>query len=450
MARVRHGRPRRRCGQGRPRSPPATSLPTSRTVTATSRRRPSPSPRSFYGDAPVAGTDRRGAAAGQTDATSDPRSRNHMSEHPTEQLPDFIDDLDGDTQAESATAVKTGPLRFARMSGSSIAGRDAAPWVTDFLNAAYYRRPEAGREVDDLRLAFAILTTYWYREAGGRRLRFTDVAAFHRAFGTGRFDTSESGRGLLNREQLLAGGAKLLGDWFPEAYADDARRGWGIAFPTVEERDAYDPARRLALARLGEPTPEAGPPEQQVWHTYPPVEMPSAEAVIGALTRPETWPDYASEIGRFTPLRPGGLPGQTFEIEVAAGTGSGRPMFTRGYVTITALVTPDDPRALSDWFAALEDGFRRYGDGPVLPEGGEPIVGFDLTTHEGHFMGSGHNRLVLYTHEGRAWVRAAGTWDPMPWHLDKAYERSGAEAQAAFWGDDELSMLHQLRKKLAA
>jgi len=82
-----------------------------------------------------------------------------MSEHPTEQLPDFIDDLDGDTQAESATAVKTGPLRFARMSGSSIAGRDAAPWVTDFLNAAYYRRPEAGREVDDLRLAFAILTT---------------------------------------------------------------------------------------------------------------------------------------------------------------------------------------------------------------------------------------------------------------------------------------------------
>ena len=48
--------------------------------------------------------------------------------------------------------------------------------------------------------------------------------------------------------------------------------------------------------------------------------MPSAEAVIAALTRPETWPDYASEIGRFTPLRPGGLAGQTFEIEVAAGT----------------------------------------------------------------------------------------------------------------------------------
>ena len=56
-----------------------------------------------------------------------------------------------------------------------------------------------------------------------------------------------------------------------------------------------------------------------------------------------------------------------------------------------------------------------------MPEGAEPLVGFDLTTHRGHFMGSGHNRLVLYTHEGRTWVKAAGTWDPMPWHLDKAY-----------------------------
>ena len=98
--------------------------------------------------------------------------------------------------------------------------------------------------------------------------------------------------------------------------------------------------------------------------------MPSAEGVIAALTQPETWPDYASEIGRFTPLRPGGLLGQTFEIEVAAGTRSGRPVFTRGYVTITSLVTPDDPQALRDWFEALEDGLARYGnDEPrALPE----------------------------------------------------------------------------------
>ena len=135
--------------------------------------------------------------------------------------------------------------------------------------------------------------------------------------------------------------------------------------------------------------------EDQVWHTYPPVEMPSVEGVIDALTRPETWPDYASEIGRFTPLRPGGLAGQTFEIEVAAGTRSAVPVFTRGYVTITTLVTPDDPKALHDWFEALEVGLEQHGEPRALPDGAEPVVGFDLTTHRGHFMGSGHNRLLL-------------------------------------------------------
>ena len=120
-------------------------------------------------------------------------------------------------------------------------------------------------------------------------------------------------------------------------------------------------------------------------------------------------------------------------------------------MTITSLVTPDDPEALRGWFEALEDGMARYGkDEPrALPEGAEPLVGFDLTTHRGHFMGSGHNRLMLYTHEGKAWVKAAGTWDPMPWHLDKAYQQPPAsEAQHAFWGQEELSMLHQLAKQL--
>ena len=50
-----------------------------------------------------------------------------------------------------------------------------------------------------------------------------------------------------------------------------------------------------------------------------------------ALARPETWPDYASETGRSTPLRPGGLDWQTFEIEVAAATGTPRPLFTRAF-----------------------------------------------------------------------------------------------------------------------
>ena len=347
------------------------------------------------------------------------------------------------------------------MTGSSIAGRDAAAWVTDFLNAAYYRRPVAERQVDDLRLAFSVLTTYWYRKGRGR-LRITDLPAFHRAYGAHRFDTQDTGRGLVSRDQLLQGATGLIGDWFPDAYHDDERRGWGIAFPTAEEKASYDPERRLKLAKLGELTPESAPPEQQVWHTYPPVRMPSAEAVIGALTKPETWPDYASELGRFTPLRAGGLPDQTFEIEVAAGTESGRPIFTRGYVTITKLVTPDDPAALADWFDKLEDGLARYGDDEprAVPEGATPLVGFDLTTHQGHFMGAGHNRLLLYVQDDQAWVRAAGTWDPMPWHVDKAYAIAGRDAQHAFWGQvvsgddspervERLSLLHQLALRLA-
>jgi hypothetical protein len=372
-------------------------------------------------------------------------------------MPDQLTDVPQENarqQRDAAAAPASGPVRFARMAGSSIASPDAAVWVTDFLNAAYYRRGLGERDPEDLRLAFCVLTTYWERHAQDRRLHVTDVGAFHRAYGRQRFSTARSARGTLTRDQLLDGARRLLGDWFPAAYADDGRRAYGIAFETVAGRDAYDPERRLRLAKVGELTPESAPPAEQVWHTYAPVEMPSAEATVGALTRPETWPDYASEIGRFTPLRRGGLPGQTFEIEVAAGTESGLPVFTRGYVTVTALVTEADPGPLADWVAALEDGLARYGvDEPrAVPAGGRPIVGLDLTTHEGHFMGNGHNRLLLFTHEGRAWVRAAGTWDPMPWHLERAYRLGGKDAQHAFWGDDgaaRQSMLHQLALRLS-
>jgi hypothetical protein len=139
---------------------------------------------------------------------------------------------------------------------------------------------------------------------------------------------------------------------------------------------------------------------------------------------------------------------------VAAGTAGGRPIFTRGYVTITRLVTRQEPDELRAYFDELEDGLARFGrDEPrAVPDGGEPIVGFDLTTHEGHFMGAGNNRLLLYEHQGRPWVRAAGTWDPMPWHLEQAYRRAGRDAQHAFWGqgaDERLSMLHQLAQRSA-
>jgi hypothetical protein len=344
-------------------------------------------------------------------------------------------------------------LRFARMSGSSIAAPDAAGWITDFLNAAYYRRDPGSRDVDDLRLASAIVTTRWHR-SGPRRLRLADAVPFHSTFGRDRFvDGARSARGTLDRGQLLEGAGRLLGPWFADAYGDAGRRGWGIAFESADERAAYDPEVRLRLARLGSSTPPQAPGREQTWHTYPPVEVPSSDAVIGALSQPETWPDYASALGRFTPLRRGGLLGQTFEIEVVAGAARGRPIFTRGYVTITALVSRADPEALRRYIDDLDEGLARFGrdEPPAVGEGAEPVLAFDLTTHEGHFMGRSKNRLILFEEQGRAYVRAAGTWDPMPWHIEQAYRRAGRDAQHAFWGqtdDPEESMLDQIALRL--
>jgi hypothetical protein len=346
-------------------------------------------------------------------------------------------------------ASASSQLRFARMSGSSIAGPDAAGWITDFLNAAYYRRDPAGREVDDLRLASAIVTTRWHL-LGHRRLRLSDAVPFHSAFGRDRFvDGARSARGTLDRSQLLDGAARLLGPWFPDAYGDAGRRGWGIAFESPDERSAYDPEVRLRMARLGSSTPPEAPGREQTWHTYPAVEVPSSDAVIGALSQPETWPDYASALGRFTPLRRGGLAGQTFEIEVVAWAAQGRPIFTRGYVTITTVVSGEDPEALRRYIDELNDGLARFGrdEPPAVGKDAEPVLAFDLTTHEGHFMGRSKNRLVLFEEQGRAYVRAAGTWDPMPWHIEQAYRRAGRDAQHAFWGqtdDPEESMLDQI------
>ena len=157
----------------------------------------------------------------------------------------------GDVEARQREVPRTGPLRFARMTGSSIAGRDAAPWVTDFLNAAYYRRAADERDVDDLRLAFCILTTYWYRDAPSAGCTSpTSPRSTAPSARSASAPTSSRARDAEPRAAAGAAPAALIGDWFPDAYADDARRGWGIAFPTVAG------ARRL---RPGAP-PAARPP----------------------------------------------------------------------------------------------------------------------------------------------------------------------------------------------
>jgi len=341
---------------------------------------------------------------------------------------------------------------MARMTGTSISAPDAVGWVTDFLNAAYYaRRPEL-RDVEDLRIAFAVLTTRWH-QLGHRRLHAPDVLPFHRAFFRERIlDSAHTPRGTLDGEQLFAGAARLIGPWFEEAYHDDARRAYGIAFEAPAARDAYKAEYRLRHAKLGELTPPVRPRNEQVWHTYNAVPIASASRTLGALARPETWPDYASDLGRFTPVRSRGLAGQTFEIEIITALTPRMPAVLRGYVTVTRFFTREDhPDELAHYASRLSELMVRYGrdEPPAFPHGCTPLAAICLDTHEGHFMGRGRNRLLAYELEGQAYLRAAGTWDDMPVTLEQAYRSQGRKAQQAFWGDDrpESSMLEQLALK---
>jgi hypothetical protein len=338
-----------------------------------------------------------------------------------------------------------GPVRFARMTGSSIATASAAGWLTDFLNAAYYAKPERLRSVADLRLAHGIITTRW-AGAGGRRLDARDVVALNRAFGALRLRA----RGRLDRDALLAGAATLLGDWFAPAWEDDRRRAHGIAFAGVEARDAFAPELRLAHAALGPLTPPQMPPVSQHWSTYDPVALPDAEAALDFLARPYRWPDMGSDAGRFTALRTGGLLGQTFEIEVVAEPTPRSPIFTRGYVTCTTLATrDDDPSGLQD---AIDDLLQRYRAGagddarPILPSGAEPLALVILTTHDGHFLGPARSHLLIWRDEQGAWIRDVGAWDALAPYLAVPYKLAGRRAQHAFWGPGPVarSMLAQL------
>jgi hypothetical protein len=319
------------------------------------------------------------------------------------------------------------------MVGSSIVAPSATNWVTAFLLAAFYRRPRVDRTVADLRLAHGVLATFWARQ--GRRLEMRDRAAFRHAFEATRLSRV---RGRLDHDGLRAGGAKLLGDWFPEAWDDVDRRAYGIAFPTRAQRDQFDPGARLKHARLGPLAPPTAHAQRQVWATYQPVELRNPEAALELIQQPERWPDFSCAGGRFTPVHTGGLLGQTFEIHLAAHPTPHLLLATRGYVTCTAVHF--DGERLKSAFAGIPQ------DLAAVPSDGERIGYVELTTHRGHFMGRGISRLLIYTTADRTLVRDVGSWDPLAPLLAIGYKAGGHDAQVAFWGPDdpELGMLAQL------
>jgi hypothetical protein len=328
------------------------------------------------------------------------------------------------------------------MSGSSVAAPDSVGWVTDFLNAAYYARPARERSLEDLRLAWAILTTRWHRRGEGR-LHADDVLDFHRAFGRRRLDASPFA--TLDGQALLAGACDLLGDWFAASWESSELRGWGVVFEDADDRASFRPERRLESAPLGVLTAPSAAPAKRRWHTYPPVPVRSVEATRAALLDPPRWPDFGSELGRFTPVRSTGLTGQTFEIEIVVRPLPRAPLVVRAYVTATRVLIDADE--LAGFAASLNERLQAAGADLRLavPPGARPLLGLELTTHEGHFVGAARSNIVLFADGEKGFVRDVGQWDPMPLHLRVAYRTAGARAQQAFWGGDapEASMLHQ-------
>jgi hypothetical protein len=336
----------------------------------------------------------------------------------------------------------------ARLAGSTVAAPSAVTWITDLLNAAYFARDPGERDVADLRLAFTIVTTYW-AEHGMQKLGASEVLRFHQAFGSARLRGAGGRRWTLDRTALLEGGDRLFGSWFAAAIDDPDRRGWGIAFPTAAAKAAHDPEERLRQAELGPLTPPQAPEDQQVWHTFPPVEVPDAEATVEALLAVEQWPEFASELGRFVPLRRRGLAGQTFEVEAIGFPTRRTPLLLRSYVTVDHVVSAaeEDEEHRAMWATQVRLGFAARPEEPSpIPEDATIHLAFDLVTHEGHFMGNAKERLIVYTHLGRSFVRAAASWDPLPPHLATLYDQVGRGLQHAFWGmgRPEQSMLHQL------
>ena len=211
------------------------------------------------------------------------------------------------------------------MAGSSLAAPDAAGWVTDFLNAAYYARPAAARDVADLRLAYGIVTTRWDRL--GRRLRAHDAIAFHRAFGADRFLRAPR---LTAHARAAARGRRAAARRRVRgrvARSGAARLGRRVRRRRRRARRT-SPSAGCATRRSARSRRPRAPEDRRHWSTYPPVPLPSAEAAIAVLSDPSRWPDFGCALGRFTALRSGGLEGQTFEIEVVAHPAPRTPVFT--------------------------------------------------------------------------------------------------------------------------
>ena len=215
------------------------------------------------------------------------------------------------------------------MAGSSIAGRDAAPWVTDFLNAAYYRRAgRRERDVDDLRLAFASSRPTGTARRPAAGCASPTCAAFHRAFGARPLRHRALGaRHARPRRSCCARRGARCSATGSRTPTPTTRAAAGASRSRrVEERAAYDPD---GPARAG-PARRADARERAAGRAGL-AHLPAGRDAVGrgassARSRgPRRGRTTRARSGASRRCAPGGLAGQTFEIEVAAGTDAGAP-----------------------------------------------------------------------------------------------------------------------------
>ncbi len=229
---------------------------------------------------------------------------------------------------------------------------DAVGWVTHFLNASYYGASRPARDLQNARTAWTVLTTYWH-QLGGGQLEFgtcgdsitASAAPAHPRAASTHADWSTATSWRAAPVSCSGPGSKpRSGSW---------TFGLGVALRPPGTELTYEPEVRLRAAALGALSPPRAPLAEQTWHTYEPVPIPGVDDLVAVLEAADMWSHYATDIGRFTALRPGPLEGQTFEIEAIAELARHAPMRTRGYVTVTKVLDRSRPDALRERLAAV-------------------------------------------------------------------------------------------------
>ena len=323
-----------------------------------------------------------------------------------------------------------------------------AGWITDFLNAAYYRRAAGERDVDDLRLAFCDPHDPLAPHAATAGCALADVLGL---------PPRVRPRPLPGRRRVRRAARSTASSC---SRAPRACSATGSRTPTPTTRGAAGASRSRPPRRRAALRPRAsGCASRGSARSRRPSAPPRAsrsgtptrrwrcrrrDAVVGALAQ-------ARDLARLRDARSGasrrcaaaGSPGRRSRSRSRPGTAAGRPMFTRGYVTITRLVTPGRPgRRCAPTSTSSTTGLARFGrdEPPAVPE--RRAAGRRLRPHDarGALHGRGQ-QPARALRAGRPGVRARGG------HVGRRCRgtssrpttRAGRDAQHAFWGEGERS-----------